>query len=359
MRFRWLKRMIAWSLVGISIQIPAYYVLDYQVQRVMNPSSLSRQVQTQAQANHYTLDTPNIHNPLVSFDDHFLAFRSGSELSIYDFSKQSVIWKLDQGKTVLAYQWLPDRNALLIFESGIGVNPALPGKLGVGIHRLEVSGNQGEAVDSFTTALPLSFQRTQISNISLSTATNLLYFSVQGQNQSNLYEIDVMKNLKRLNRSGEQVEYLAVSPVKGTVYYNLRESSNGQTLAENGPTRVQVASNPHDKVLGLWNQKLYLGTVDQGYLKKIWTLSDNQPSPKRPDFKLFWEGKVPWDQSSVVSNMAVYGLLVRTEKAVYQVSPQGSKVLEKGKNSFFSPSGKYYYAFSTDSTGTNLKRVVL
>ncbi|MDR3584795.1 MAG: hypothetical protein P4L59_05660 [Desulfosporosinus sp.] len=100
---------------------------------------------------------------------------------------------------------------------------------------------------------------------------------------------------------------MAVSPTKGTVYYNLKENPNRQTLAENGSTRVQIASNPKDKVLGLWNQKLYLGTVDQGYLTKIWTLSDTQPSPKRPDFTLFWEGNVPWNQSSVVSNMAVYG----------------------------------------------------
>ena len=357
MIFRWLKRIIAWSLVGIILQIPVYYVLDQQVQQVMNPSNLSSQVQTQT--NQYTLDAPNITNPLVSFNDQFLAFRSGDQLSIYDFTKQSVIWKLDQTKNALAYQWLPDRNALLIFESGIGVNPALPGRLGVGIHSLEVSGNQGEAIDRFASPLPLSFQKTQISNISLSTATNLLYFSVQGQNQNNLYEVDVMKNLKRLNRSGEHVEYLAVSPVKGTVYYNLKGNSNGQTLAENGSTRVQIASNPQDKVLGLWNEKLYLGTVNQGHLIKIWTLSDNQPSPKRPNFTLFWEGKVPWDQSSVVSNMALYGLLVRTEKTVYQVSPQGSKVIGKGENSFFSPSGKYYYAFATDSSGTSLKRVVL
>ena|GEM_PF-3414560 len=359
MPINWSKRIITWSLVGIIIQVPVYYILNRQVQQVMNPPSVSQQIPTQTQTNQYTLDAPNIKNPLVSFDDHFMAFRSGHELSIYDLTKQSVIWKLDQTKTALAYQWLPDRNALLIFESGIGANPALQGRSGVGIHSLEVSGNQVEAIDRFAYALPLSFQKAQISNISLSPATNLLYFSTQGQDQSNLYEVDVMKNLRRLNKPGESVEYLAVSPEKGTVYYNLKENYNGQTLAESGPTRVQVASNPKDKVLGLWNEKLYLGTVDQGYLTKVWTLSDNQPSPKRPDFTLFWEGKVPWNQSSIASNMAMYGLLVRTEKTVYQVSPQGSKVIGKGENSFFSPSGKYYYAFSTDSSGTSLKRVVL
>ncbi|MDR3584794.1 MAG: hypothetical protein P4L59_05655 [Desulfosporosinus sp.] len=55
-------------------------------------------------SNQYTLGASNIKNPLVSFDDHLLAFRSGDELSIYDFTKRSVIWKLDQTKTALAYQ---------------------------------------------------------------------------------------------------------------------------------------------------------------------------------------------------------------------------------------------------------------
>lgn len=225
MTFRWLKRVFVWSVVGLIVQIPIYYVIDRQVQHVMNPPSLPQGALTQA--NKYTLDAPNMEKPLVSYDDKFLAFRSGGELSIYDFSKQTVIWKIDQKKKVLAYQWLPDRNALMIFESGLGVNSALPGKPGVGIHSLDVTSNQGEVIDRFASSLPLNFQKSLISNISLS-----------------------------------------------------------------------------------------------------------------------------------VSSMATYGLLVRTEKTLYQVSPQGSKVLAKGESSFFSPSGKYYYSFNSNSSGTSLKRVL-
>ncbi|MDR3543683.1 MAG: hypothetical protein P4L69_22410 [Desulfosporosinus sp.] len=146
--------------------------------------------------------------------------------------------------------------------------------------------------------------------------------------------------------------------MKGTVYFNTKGTITGQTLAVNGNARVQAASNPLDKVSGLWNQKLYLGTVDQGYLVKIWTIQDDQPSPKRPDFSLFWTGKVPWDQSSI-SNINGYSLLVQTEEALYQVSPQGSKILGQGERSFFSLSGKYYYSFKTDSSGTSLTRIRL
>ncbi|MDR3543684.1 MAG: hypothetical protein P4L69_22415 [Desulfosporosinus sp.] len=99
-----------------------------------------------------------------------------------------MIWKTDQigSKKVLGYQWLPDRNALLVFEAGLGVNPAHPGKVNVGIHSLDVTDNPDKVMDSCALTLPLSFQRSQISDISLSPATNLLYFSVQGQAQSNL-----------------------------------------------------------------------------------------------------------------------------------------------------------------------------
>ncbi|MDR3541431.1 MAG: hypothetical protein P4L69_10770 [Desulfosporosinus sp.] len=355
---RWLKRIIIWTLVGILLQIPVYYVLNQMIQNVMNPTSLAQK--TSVQGDKFTLAAPNINNPLVSYDDNYLAFRSDRDFLIYNFGQHSVIWKMDQtgSKKVLGYQWLPDRNALLVFEAGLGVNPAQPGRMSVGIHSLEVTGNPDKIQDSFSLTLPLSFQRSQISDISLSTATNLLYFSVQGQAQSNLYEVDVMKNLKRLNRLGEYVDSLVVSPVKGTVYFNTKGTTTGQTLAVNGNARVQVASNPLDKVLGLWNQKLYLGTVDQGYLVKIWTIPDNQPSPTRPDFSLFWTGKVPWDQSSI-SNLDGYSLLVRTAEALYQVSPQGSKILRQGERSFLSLSGKYYYAFKTDSSGTSLTRIGL
>ncbi|MDR3586698.1 MAG: hypothetical protein P4L59_15500 [Desulfosporosinus sp.] len=56
------------------------------------------------------------------------------------------------------------------------VNTNLPGKFGLGIHSLDATGNQGGVIDQFASPLSLSFQNSQISDISLSTATNLLYF---------------------------------------------------------------------------------------------------------------------------------------------------------------------------------------
>jgi len=352
-----LKRLVIWSLIGILFQIPAYYFLNLKIQEVMNPNGSSQMPLNQNIT--YTLAAPNIKNPAVSFDDNYLAYSSGNKFCIYDFSQHEVIWNIDLTSCeVLGYQWLPDRNALLVFESGIGVDPNRPNSMSVGIHSLEVTGTSDQITDRFASSLPSSFQGSQISNISLSTATNLLYFSAKGQYQTNLYEVDVMKNLKRLNSPGESVDRLAVSPVQGTVYFNTQGTSDNQTLAQSGNSRVQVASNPLDKVLGLWNQQVYLGTVDQGDLVKIWTTADNQPSPQRPNFTLFWTGKIPWDKTSVVTINGT-NLLVRTEETVYQVSSQGSKILKQGENSFFSPSGKYYYAYTTDSSGTSLERIAV
>lgn len=359
----WLRRIFIWSFISVFWQLPVYYVLNQQVTQILNPNLTNsvNQLKTIVYNKKYFKLTGNMSTPSVSYDDRYLVYCSGLSLEVYDFNLEKVIWKqtaypLGQ---ILAYKWLPDRNSLLLFISGIGAAPDKPHLKTLTLHSIEFDNTSSQVNDRFAAVLPLTLQTAKITDVSLSPATNLIYFCAERGSRSYLYEVDVMKNVKIMNRSGENIAQLAISPNKGALYFDSSTSRTKQVIALNSKERVQVASNPSDIVLGLWNQKLYLGTVDQGYLTKIWTISDNQPSPRRPDFTLFWEGKVPWDQSSNASFMTLNDLLVRTEKVVYEVSPQGSKVIEQGENSFFSPSGKYYYAFSTDSSGTNIKRVAL
>lgn len=371
-KHKWLKTIIIWSIIGAFWQIPLYYVLNQQVNQVLYPNSINTSLLSPASVVNqlkstvtkklsFNLLSSNISNPCVSYDDRYLAYCSGTSLEIYDFNLEKVIWTQEANSLgrILTYQWLPDRDSLLLFISGIGTDPDKPQSKTLTIHSIELDNTNSQVNDRFAAVLPLYLQTAKITNVSLSTTTNLLYFCAEHGGRSYLYQVDVMKNVKVLNHIGENVTQLAVSPIQGALYFLSSTSKTQQVMALNSKERVQVASNPSDIVLGLWNQQVYLGTVDQGYLTKIWTVSDNQPSPQRPNFTLFWEGQVPWTQSSITGNMTGNSLLIRNGKTLYQVSPQGSKVIDSGVNSFFSPSGKYYYTFSTDSSGTNVKRVEL
>lgn len=279
------RRVLTWMLVGILWQLPAYYFLNQQVTQVMFPTGSSTGLtQSQPSTAAFHLTDSRLADPQVSYDDRYVVFQDSSNLEIYDFAQKKIIWQKvprPDGK-ILAYQWLPDRESLLLFESGVGANPNLPDQAGVGIYSLDIgasrrasadttvttifsttgaAASQNEVGERYAASLPSSIQWDTITQVSLSTATNLLYFTTENQGQSHLYEVDVMKDLKVLSWQGEQVAHLAASPDRGAIYYDAMVNNNWQIVAEKAGQRVQVASNPLDKVLGVWNGKLNLGTV--------------------------------------------------------------------------------------------------
>lgn len=355
-RFLWVKRLFAWILISLLWQIPIYYYLNQRVQSVIQPD-LKTNI-TLLQSNNFMLSGITVEQPQISSDESLLAFKDGTGIAIYDLAQKKIIWQktYPSGK-ILAYQWLPDRNTLLLFVSGIGVDPSNPSLDAVGIHSVDVSSTK-DIQDRLADSLPSYLRDAHISGIALSTATNLLYFCVQESNRSLLYQIGVMKNLNLLNRSGESIKNLAISPTQGSVYYNSKLDGVEQVVAKNSNTKVQVASNPQDIVLGVWNQKLYLGTVASGYLTKVWTTPDNQPSSQRPNFTLFWEGNVPWNSSSKAT-IANYDLLVASESSLYKLSSQGTQKLANTSQIIFSPTENYYWQYQVGSSGTKLEKTKL
>ncbi|KLU63167.1 hypothetical protein CEB3_c04500 [Peptococcaceae bacterium CEB3] len=349
------RKILVWVVIGLLWQVPLYYFLNRQVAQVMFPSTAGPGLFAPRKAV-FPLPAAQVTDPQVSYNDRYLAFQNNSTLNIYDFQQKKVVWQAaprPNGK-LMAYQWLPDREALLLFESGVGADPNRPGHMGVGIYSVEVAAGQNGVNERYAATLPPDLQWDKITQVSLSTATNLLFFSAENQGQNRLYEVDVMKNVKVVSWRGEQVAHLAVSPDRGAIYYDALDNHRWQVVAQKAGQRVQVASNPLDKVLGVWNKKLYMGTVQNGYLIKVWTITDNQPCPQRPDYSLHWQGKVPWDSDSSVS-MSGQGLLVSSRSGVYRINSQGSALLAQGAN-FFSPSGKYYYTVKNAPSGMEIER---
>lgn len=362
----WFKTILIWSLISILWQTAGYYFLNQKISEIMNPnlSSSSNTVSglqtTDSKETDFALSYSKISEPSVSYDDRYLVFRSGTSLEMYDFNQRKVIWEessFPNGR-ILTYQWLPDRDSLLLFISGTGSDPEKPHIKTLTLHSIEIDSTTSQVTDRFAATLPLALQTAQITDVCLSTTTNLLYFCAEQGNRSFLYEVDVMKNVKLLNHAGENIRHLAVSPNTGAVYFNSSTSNTDQIMAFNHSTRVQVASNPHDVVLGLWNQNLYVGTVEGGNLVKIWTTTDNQPSTLRPNFNLYWEGKIPWNSSSKMT-MSGYDLLISSVNQLYRISLKKTDTIANSGAPFFSQSGKYYWQVNTDSANVLIKRFKL
>lgn len=355
---RWLKRLILWSLVSLLWQLPLYYAFDKRVQQVISPVLTPKTTTAKPLGlvlpGHY-----HIKQPKISTDDTLLAFREGAQLMIYDLLKQKVVWQRDTYPkgSFLAYQWLPDRNSLLLFLSGTGVNPLNPHHFEVGIHVLEFDSTSGQLQDRFTNSLPTSFQYQGINNIALSTSTNLLYFSGQEKFQTHLFEIDIMKHLRSLTYSNENILGFAISSADGKIYFTVTKQGRNETFTLKNSLRRRIQANSDEVVLGFWNHKLFLGTIRAGHLLRIRTLQEDQLTLSQSEPALFWQGNLPWNSNPSIA-ISGYDLLISTNNALYKVSPQQTAKIPNSGSVLFASTGKYVWNVTSTSSGTVLKKIL-
>jgi hypothetical protein len=107
-------------------------------------------------------------------------------------------------------------------------------------------------------------------------------------------EIDVMKNVRSLNKTGEDIDNMAASDRYGTLYVDSHVGNNRQVIALNGTKRWVISDESNDKILGIRDGKVYIGEVVNDELVKIKTTSDRLELTDNPALKTEWEGVIPF-----------------------------------------------------------------
>jgi hypothetical protein len=107
-------------------------------------------------------------------------------------------------------------------------------------------------------------------------------------------EIDVMKNVRTLNKSGEVIDNMAASDRYGTLYVDSKVGNTHQIIALNGTLRRVISKKSNDRILGIRDGKVYIGEVINDELVKIKTTSDRSELTDNPSLKTEWEGLIPF-----------------------------------------------------------------
>ncbi|KGP76849.1 hypothetical protein JT05_02430 [Desulfosporosinus sp. Tol-M] len=263
----------------------------------------------------------------------------------------------DKTLGVIAYQWLPDRNTLLYFyakknpnevttvtiypkttvqtptqkptpnqpntedpnqkndKTGPTVKPNVEPKVVPVVPvepRIEKRYGNPQIMELYSLELPESndnetlpddrFNRTidklpkggKIEQLVFSTSTNLIYLTVKSPASQQLIEIDVMKDVSTLNKSGETIDNMAASDRYGTLFINSKIGKNHQVIALKGSKRWVISKNSNDRILGIRAGKVYIGEVQNDELVKIKTTSDRSDLTDNPSLKTEWEGLIPF-----------------------------------------------------------------
>ncbi|TGE36114.1 hypothetical protein E4K67_21530 [Desulfosporosinus fructosivorans] len=342
---RKLRIILVWTLVSLFLQGGAYTYLDNKVHAVMTPIA-SKPITLELNA---TIPGSNLENIQISYAKDYLAYTQNGTLKIFNLVNGKQVFEKKSPSTtdktlgVLTYQWLPDRSTLLYFyakknpnevttvtiypkanvqtppknttpekteDPNQKIDPDVPKVIQPQPYTEKRYGNP-QLTELYTLELPDSDDNTppedrfnqtidqipkggKIENLAFSTSSNLIYLTVKTGSSQQIMEIDVMKNVRTLNKSGEVISNMAASDRYGTLYVDSKIGNTQQIIALNSTKRWVISKKSTDRIIGVRDGKVYIGEVLNNELVKIKTTSDRSELTDNPSLKTEWEGKIPF-----------------------------------------------------------------
>ena len=188
----------------------------------------------------------------------------------------------------------------------------------------------------------------EITQMVVSTFTNLMYLTIKNGTNLQLMEIDIMKNVRTLNRSGEVISQMAASDKFGTLYVKSKSGKTEQILALQGFERETISNDANDVILGDRAGTLYLGKVQENRLVNIRIASDTKDE-KNLDIKTIWEGSIPYKNPK--------GVIIGAKNEVIIYDDKNAYIVEEGKEKPISLSGEENYISSDGVELVQLTRI--
>jgi len=302
-----------------------------------------------------TIPSSDLKTVQISYAKEYLAYLDNGTLRVFNFKKGKVIFESpssnDSSLGVLTYQWLPDRNTLLYFYADKNSN----------------SGSS-QITELYTLELPSSDEDTEpdnrlnqtvkfpaggeIEELVVSTSTNLMYFTVKKGSTEQLMEIDVMKNVRTLNKTGETIDNMVASDQHGTLYIDSKVGSTQTVIAFDAGKRKLISRNNYDKILGIRGGKVYLGEVKDNKLIKIKSITDRSNMTDSPSLKTEWTGSIPFENAHVLVGAKSQVIVYNNQMAYILTAGLLKEVPLSGDQNYVSDDGAELIRLTRQGTST-------
>lgn len=412
-----LRMIVSWTLVSLMLQIPTYYLFNKQIQKVMTPpeaQAVVRTLKTNIPGNSFENMQVSYAKDYIAYEEDGVLKVYNLEKEKQVFSKAPP--NNDKNLGVLYFQWLPDRNTLIYFyarknpkpvttevvpvtpassntpksESGLNNNAHTQAKDTIKTEdpqakppaasadpapqqRVVTRYNNPQITDLYTLELPESSDITtppddrfnesidsfpsggKITNMVVSTFTNLIYLTIKNGTEQQLMEIDVMKNVRNLGRSGEVITEIIASDKFGTLYIESKTGKSKNIQALEGSKRQTISDDETKTLLGNRDGILYLGRVEENKLVQVQAATETVDSSKL-EFKTIWEGSIPFENDHVIIGVKNQ-IVIYSNQIAYIIHSGGqeSQVNLSGKENFISPDGAELIELTPNGNSTDIE----
>lgn len=269
----------------------------------------------------------------LSYNNKYLSFIKNNSLEVIDLYQNESVFNstlfLDPSSRILNYRWLPDRNSLLFFSTGLDQSKTY-------LYSLDFN---NYASTEFIPKLDreLSFSIDSILNIEMSTYTNNLYVLFDDAKQTRLIKIDIMKSINWLDLPQEKIHNIAVTNKLGNLFVETSDNLSKKIILLDRQERKIVSSHPDDILLGSKDNTIYIGRVNNSNLEQLYIYNSDEEGGALTNV---WQGSIPYEKKEQQLTVAL------TEKALSQIQiSEGLIVL--------SPTGNIYLQIIPIKAGFN------
>ncbi len=371
----------AWIVVSLILQFGAYSYLNYKVKQVLNPTGQAASTGPIEVSLTATIPDADLQDVQVSYDRGYLAYKENGVLKVFNLQQDKVVFERPApadapGLGVLDYQWLQDRDTLIYFYARknpnpvtyVTVPPPAPPKTEQddplvkqerdvpAQPKVEKRYNNPQITELYTldfadpkeNAAPDDRENISIDSfpagghiqqMSFSPATNLMYLTVTSGRNMQLFEIDVMKNVRILSRYGELISNMAASDRYDVLYIDSKTGGVKTVQVVNGYQRTTIATKAEDSILGVKDGTVFLGQIINNNLVKIISTPDQSNWSGSPQFNTVWDGSIPFKNANVVIGSNLQIIVYDNQQAYVVQNGKETQIALHGDENYVSPDG--------------------
>ncbi|EJO5347817.1 hypothetical protein NRP93_001909 [Clostridium botulinum] len=302
-----IKILFSWTIIAIFLSFLALFFVEKVYLSSAKTFKISKVEEDEKKIKKtVSIDVPDYAKDIkISYNGEYISYHNENKIVIVDVAKKEEKYVEFKNGTVNYTSWLPDRNMLFIGEKAgenIGSFLALFSYDSEKNEKFQLEDQNGKK-----TIINLPNNNYDISNMTLSTATNTIYLKIKNQQErSRIYRINTMAQLERIRSLGNNLDKIALMNSEDRVVYENVNDGNIHVEGKDYPITIRDGGN--HCLLGVDdNDVMYIGKLqgnrEEGIIEKIyyWNLDEKTINRKeiqlentinKKDIKILPSGKI-------------------------------------------------------------------